>query len=280
MLGKILKDPLAHFLLIGALIFVYHGLVKNESRIPNSNVISVTEADIEQLKSLWQKQWQRPPTQQELEGLIENNIREQVFYREALAMGLDKDDTIVRRRLMQKLEFLVADVNLPPEPQVEQLREYYDSHIDRYTESARYSFNQIYFNTDQRGNRAQQESKSVLETLVKTGANSNFPAEYGDRFMLPDSFTNRSLEEISREFGQTFVEQLKTLPAGKWQGPITSGYGLHLVFIREITASQPRRFDQVLDKVKNDYLYDLRRESNERVYQNLRQRYHINVTAH
>jgi len=279
-MNKILKDPLFHFLLIGFAIFVLYGVLNKDLASDNINVISVNDSDIEQLKALWQKQWQRPPTKQELDGLVESHIREQVFYREALAMGLDKDDTIVRRRLMQKMEFLVADVSLPEDPETSALQEYYQNHLDRYREPARLSFSHIYFSVDQRGERAEQEAKAALDSLKKTGADANFPADMGDRFMLPSNYANRSTDEIARDFGKEFAEQVAASPMRQWQGPVASGYGLHLVYISEVETAHVRELEEVKEQVKNDYLFDLRQEANKNVYDKLRERYEINVVPY
>ena len=277
---NIIKDPLFHFLLIGFAIFALYSVMNKDSTSSSTNVINVGASDIDQLKALWQKQWQRPPTKQELDGLVESHIREQVFYREALAMGLDKDDTIVRRRLMQKIEFLVADVSLPEEPEASALQKYYQNNLDRYREPARLSFSHIYFSVDQRGERAEQEAKAVLGSLIKTGANSNYPADYGDRFMLQSSYVDRTTEEIARDFGQQFVDQLTALSPQQWHGPVMSGYGLHLVYISNVEASRVSEFEEVKEQVKNDYLFELRKEANVKVYQKLRERYVINVTPY
>jgi peptidyl-prolyl cis-trans isomerase C len=279
-MNNILKDPLFHFLLIGFAIFALYGVLNKDRASDNINVISVNEPDIEQLKALWQKQWQRPPTKQELDGLVESHIREQVFYREALAMGLDKDDTIVRRRLMQKMEFLVADVSLPEDPEANALQEYYQNHLDRYREPARLSFSHIYFSVDQRGERAEQEAKAALDSLKKTGADANFPADIGDRFMLPSNYANRSTDEIARDFGKEFAEQVAASPMRQWQGPVASGYGLHLVYISEVETARVRELEEVKEQVKNDYLFDLRQDANKKVYEKLRERYEINVAPY
>jgi hypothetical protein len=266
--------------LIGFAIFALYGVLNKDRASDNINVISVTESDIEQLKALWQKQWQRPPTKEELDGLVESHIREQVFYREALAMGLDKDDTIVRRSLMQKMEFLVADVSLPEEPAASALKEYYQKNLDRYREPARLSFSHIYFSIDRRGERAEQEAKAVLGSLIKTGANNSYPAEYGDRFMLQSTYENRTTDEIARDFGQQFADQLAALPPRTWHGPVASGYGLHLVYISDVETARVRQLEEVNEQVKNDYLFDLRQQANKKVYEKLRERYDINVVPY
>jgi hypothetical protein len=277
---RMVKDPLFHFLLIGAAMFGLYGLLEDESAAGKQNVINVTESDIDQLKAFWQKQWQRPPTREELDNLVEGRIREQVLYREALALGMEKDDTIVRRRLVQKMDFLVADVSLPKEPDPGALQEYYQSHLDRYREPENLSFTHIYFSIDQRGERVEQEARAVLETLKKTGAQSTYPDEYGDRFMLKNTYINRSVDEIARDFGREFADRILKLSEQQWQGPVISGYGMHLVYISDVKASRVHDFQEVKEQVKNDYLFDLRREANSKIYQKFRERYEINVVPY
>lgn len=277
---RMIKDPLFHFFLIGAAIFGLYGLLEDESEADRQNIINVTESDIDQLKAFWQKQWQRPPTREELDRLVEDRIREQVMYREALALGLEKDDTIVRRRLVQKMDFLVADVSLPGDPAPAVLQDYYQAHPDRYREPARLSFTHIFFSVDLRGERAEQEAGAVLETLRKTAAQNIYPDQYGDRFMLKNTYTNSSTDEIARDLGREFADKIIELPEQLWQGPVASGYGLHLVYISDVKASRLRDFDEVTEQVKNDYLFDLRREANEQIYQKFRERYEINVAPY
>jgi peptidyl-prolyl cis-trans isomerase C len=275
-----IKDPLLHFVLIGAAIFGLYSLTAQESSAERSNVITVTQADIDQLKLLWQKQWQTPPSAQQLHDLVENHIREQVFYREALAMGLDKDDTIVRRRLMQKMEFLVADVSLPKEPDAAALQKFYEDHIASYREPAHLSFSQIYFSKDKRGQQAEQDARAALETLQKAGADSSVAADYGDRIMLESTFRDRSIDDIGRDFGEKFADQLEGLMPGQWYGPFASGYGLHLVFISDIKPPAVRTLQQVSEQVKTDYLSELRKQANEKVFEKFRERYQINVVPY
>lgn len=274
---KILKDPLLHFLLLGAALFGLYALVSEPPPGESRKRIVITANDIKQLKALFAKQWQRSPTANELENLIESSIREQVFYREALALGLDKDDTIVRRRLVQKMEFIVADVTLPEQPADEVLREYHAKHAERYRSPARLSFAHIYFNPDQRGARTESEAKLTLDTLRKTGAGARQPGDQGDRFMLSQEYSDRTLDEIARDFGKGFADRLKELTPGQWHGPVVSGYGLHLVYITDRAPATQRDFEEVRARVKNDYLFDLRRESNEKVYRKLRERYEIKI---
>lgn len=274
---KFFKEPLFHFLLIGAALFGLYAMVSEPPPKADRLQITITANDIKQLKALFAKQWQRPPTEQELKGLIDNAIREQVFYREALALGLDKDDTIVRRRLVQKMEFIVADASLPQQPADDTLREYYNKHLERYRNPARLSFTHIYFNPDQRGGRAAEEAGLTLDTLRNTSAGAQQAGDQGDRFMLQQEYHDRTVDEIARDFGKRFAERLAKIEPGQWAGPVLSGYGVHLVYVTDRAPAGQRPFEEVRERVKTDYLFDLRRESNDKVYQKLRERYQVTV---
>jgi len=271
-----LREPLLHFLLIGALLFGLSALT-NKVSTRGENVIKITQADIEQLQSLFQRQWQRSPTPQELQTLVDGLIREEVLYREALALGLDRNDTIVRRRMAQKIEFLVGDTAVPAEPDDAALAAYYEKNKERYREPARLTFRHIYFSTDKRSERAEKDAADTLRRLRASKQATRRTAELGDRFMLADQYVQKGTDELAREFGETFAEGIAKAPVRQWHGPIISGYGLHLVYVSERTDAQIAPLADVRDRVAADWLIDQRQEANERVFERLRSRYEIVV---
>ena len=273
---KIRKEPLFHFLLLGAIIFVVY-FILNPAVDNASNQIRVTQGDIERFKQVFQKQWHRQPTKEELQGLIRAHLKEEVLYREALAMGLEKDDTIVRRRLAQKVEFLITDITVPTDVDDKELMAFYEKNFERYTRATRLSFRHIYFNPDIRGERTMDEANATLHTLQSTNAGMNVPDNYGDRYMLPLQFESAAEDEVARAFGRDFAELLVQLEPGSWQGPVHSGYGLHLVYIQQRVAAIVYPFNEVRERVKNDYLFDLRQTRNEEVLEKLKARYKIIV---
>ena len=273
---KILKEPLFHFLLLGAVIFVVYFML-NPAVDNAGNQIRVTQGDVERFKQVFQKQWQRQPTKEELQGLIRAHLKEEVLYREALAMGLEKDDTIVRRRLAQKVEFLITDITVPTEVDDKELMAFYEKNAARYTRAARLSFRHIYFNPDIRGERTMDEANATLHTLQSTNAGMIVPDNYGDRYMLPLQYESAAEDEVARAFGRDFAEELVQLEPGRWQGPVRSGYGMHLVYIQQRTAASVYPFNEVRERVKNDYLFDLRQTRNEEVLEKLKARYEIIV---
>ncbi len=273
---RIIKEPLLHFLLIGVLLFGLFAVINKDSAGP-TNRIAITRADIEQLQSLFQRQWQRSPTPQELQALIDGRIREEVLYREALAMGLEKDDVIVRRRLAQKTEFLITDVTDPSQVDDKDLMAFYEKHPERYARDVKLSFRHIYFNPEQRGKQLLDEANATLNTLRTTRVGIDAPKPDGDRFMLPSRYQLTSASDIARDFGRAFADTLVTLDPDSWQGPIESGYGVHLVYIQHRETTGRRPFSEVHEMVKNDYLYELRQKRSAEIVQKLKSRYTITI---
>jgi len=276
MLNKLLHQPLVHFLVLGALMFLVYGLITDNPTAHRGNRIEVDAGKIQRLEDSWEKQWQRPPTAQELVGLIENHIREEVLYREAMAMGLDQDDTIIRRRLAQKMEFLSADLAMLVEPNDVQLQAFLAENRERFLEPARISFRHVYFNLDQRGQSARSDAEMLRTTLEAEDVGDS--AVYGDRFMLDSEYTLASEREVAGLFGQQFAVNVFALDTGVWIGPIASGLGLHLVHISERVDARLPEFENIRDKVRNEYLVNQRAEVDEAVYQSLKGRYEIIIT--
>jgi parvulin-like peptidyl-prolyl isomerase len=231
---KWLREPLLHFLLIGAALFILYGL-QNDQPVNDDNRIIISEANIDRLLTLWEKKWQRLPSQSELDGMIEAQIREEVLYRESLAMGLDQNDSIVRRRLAQKVEFIFSDLASQVEPSDSELAQYLAAHADKFEVPARISFQQIYLNSDKRGAHVQSDAKNLLDKLTQPDSSVDIVAA-GDPFMFGQQHENLTVHGVSRLFGKDFANKLFSLQAGSWQGPVQSGYGLHLVQISNMTA--------------------------------------------
>jgi len=273
LLKKWLREPLLHFLVIGTLLFVIYGL-QNDGISDQSKRIVFTSADINRLALLWEKQRQRPPTQAELKGLIEQQIREQVLYREALAMGLDQNDAIVRRRLAQKVEFISADIAALAEPSEKNLADYLSTHSKQFEIPARIDFVQVYFSVEKRGAHLDQDAYRALAELRQTNSNTDI-STMGDSSMLGLQFTQQSGFEVSRLFGKTFARELFILPVGSWQGPVVSGYGLHLLRIDKKAEARQPELAAVRKKVHNEWMSQQRRTVDKAFYQALRQQYEI-----
>jgi hypothetical protein len=269
-LKKWYKEPLLHFLAIGALIFGLFTLVSDEKDVISKNKIIITAAGIERLSNNWAIKWRRPPTEIELQGLIESHIKEEVYYREALALGLDQDDTILRRRLMQKMEFLSNDLAELNQPDEAALNKYFLDNQEKYELPPRISFTHIYFSLDKRGAKVFEDAKSVLSGLDALSA-----PEKGDSFMMQYDFVQETPFEVERLFGKSFAEQLLKSEINTWQGPIESGYGLHLVRISEKIDARMPELASVIDKVRTDFMFKQRQNLNKEIYEKFKERYEI-----
>jgi len=269
-LRRILGQPLLQFLVLGAVLFVLY-LFFGGSTGEQEKKIVVSARQIELLSALWEKQWRRPPMPRELEGLVQSFIREEVLYREALAMGLDQDDTVVRRRLAQKIEFLAQDLMAQVMPSEAELRSFYEEHPQIFEEPGRITFSHIYINLDQHG----QESITLAEGLLADLDSGADPRQLGDRFMLQRDYLRKSPEEVARHFGSQFAAGVFELSPGKWQGPLQSGYGLHLVLVERIEEAYLPPLEEVRQEVRDEFISFRRRELNETFYNRLREGYEI-----
>ncbi len=270
---RMLRDPLVHFLVLGAGLFVLFSAVGG-SGSEREEVISITPGQVNHLSEIWSKTWQRPPTDAELEGLIEEHIREEVYYREALAMRLDRDDTIVRRRMRQKFEFLMNDLANAVEPTEEELKDYLREHPDQFRTATRVSFSHVYLNRDRRGEAALEDAQDLLKRLEQEGEKAD-TASLGDPLLLEKHYNLIRTSEIATLFGSDFAERIAELPQDRWAGPVESGYGLHLVYVRAREESQLPDFEDVRETVRREFVFARAKESSEALYQRLRSKYTI-----
>jgi peptidyl-prolyl cis-trans isomerase C len=270
------REPLVHFLLIGFVLFVVSGMFNPQAgERYQSKRIELTEDDLRQVIVAWTAQWQRPPTPEEMRGLLENKIREEILYREALALGLDKGDTIVKRRLAQKMDFLSEDVSGLREPPPAELKAWFGKNSDRFALPGRMSFRHIYFSVDQRGQRARDAAAQTLQKLDGTAADSPLAAKAGDPFMFQDYYGDRLPEQVANVFGSKFAQTLFQLKTGAWSGPIESGLGWHLVFIESVTPGRVPVFEEVEADVKVQWIADQRDAAKRKAFEAMRARYQI-----
>jgi hypothetical protein len=274
-LKKILREPLLHFLILGAGIFVVFGAVGDRGDDKPDRIV-VTAGHIEYLVQGWTRTWQRPPTPQELEGLIEDYIREEILYREALVMGLDKDDIIVRRRLRQKMEFLVEDIAAAAEPTEKELQVFLERNADAFRVQRRVSFSHIYLSRDRRGASVHRDAERLLRELGKGNGRVD-PAKIGDPFLIPHEYQWSPETEVVKLFGREFGARLMDLEPGRWTGPVESGYGVHLVLVRERTEGGLPELPDVREVVRREWLAARRREANAAFLRRLREKYTVIV---
>jgi PPIC-type PPIASE domain len=273
-LGRFLREPLVHFLLLGALIFGAFKFISSETIEPGK--ILITQGRIESLEIAFSRTWRRPPTASELEGLIRDYVREEVFAREAVTLGLDKDDTIIRRRLRQKLEFVSEDVAAHAEPTDEQLRAYLQEHPDAFRGDQRFTFRQVYLSPQQRGINLGRDATQLLAQLRRPGSKADI-ATLGDSRMLENEFKALPAREVVKQFGEKFAAMLGEMPIGQWQGPIESGFGVHLVLMTELTDGSMPALEDVRAAVRREWINARRLEVNEKFYRTLLQRYTVTI---
>lgn len=276
--SRLAKEPLVHFLALGAFIFVLDGWLGGAGGETAESKRVVVDADrVAWLVEGWARQWRRPPTEAELRGLVEDRIREEILYREALAMGLDQDDTIVRRRLVQKVEFLTEDMAAQSEPTDEQLSGYLQENRERYQVPPRLSFEHIYFNADERGANVEEDAREVLAELRNLGDRPDRASERGDRFMLETEFKLKTEQDVALRMGTEFARSLFSLESDGWDGPLISGYGVHLVHVTERVPGREPELAKIRRRIVNDYTRDQRQKANADLYARLRAQYEIVV---
>jgi hypothetical protein len=260
---------------IGAAIYLLYGVFAEPVPEETDKTIVVSAGEIEWMQTAWQKRWNRPPTDAEFDGLIQQYIKETVLYREALTMGLNQHDQVIRRRLAQKLEFLAKDLVALTPPTDEELQTYFDAHQDRYQEPARYTFTQVFIDPDKRGDTTLDDAEAIKATLIAQGDAVEDPGALGDDFMLQNYYPEKDSLEIQKLFGSGFVESLVDLSPGQWHGPVLSGYGVHLVYVSSVSEPPPPVFAEVQERVVQDWTTDRSEELNEKFYANLRDRYTV-----
>lgn len=267
---KLLREPLLHFLLIGAVIFVFYGLTRDvASEAPNRIVVS--SGQLEQLTANFKRVWMRSPTEDELNALIERHVREEVFYREAVAMGLDQNDPQVRQRMRMKLEYMLEDLSAQNVTD-EALMVFLEKHPEKFRNEAKLSFQQVFLNPDKRKN-LEADAKQLLARL-NDGASSD---SVGDPTLVPVDYSLATQSEIARTFGDRFVKEAIKLEAGNWTGPVYSSYGGHLVKVSERVDAYLPALDEIRATVEREYLVLQKHELKEQAYLKLRENYEVSV---
>jgi PPIC-type PPIASE domain len=275
-IGRLIREPLFHFLLLGASIFFLAGRVRNVS-IGAGEKIVVTQSEMESMVVGFSRTWMRPPTQGEMQGLVDDYVREEVLYREARAMGLDQDDVIVRRRMRQKFEFLAEDLATDRSPTDQELEAYLQQHLDRFREEPSFSFEHIFLSREKRGASTEAEVKVLLAELGGKNEDTIDIEKRGDTFLLPSRFEKTSAAETARLFGENFATRLAAIEPGEWAGPIESSYGLHLVRVDARVPGTAPPLANVRDSVLRDFLDDRRKQELDAQYSKLRARYTVVV---
>ena len=250
-----------------------------QARSRSSKQIRLTVEELTQLALVFQSQWRREPTAEEFRRLVENRVQEEVLYREALAMGLEKDDTIVKRRMAQKMQFLAEDVGAAREPDRAELEAWFVKNSDRFAQPNRVSFRHLYFSPDRRGSRARDDAASALAKLAGQPQDSKAASSIADSFMFQEYYRDRAPDQLAKEFGPPFALAVAKLEPGSWQGPIQSGLGWHLVFIDTAVAGRVPAFEEVEAEVKTAWLAQQKALAWQKAYSDMRAKYTVLLPA-
>jgi hypothetical protein len=274
-----LREPLLHFLLIGLLLFgVYAYTNRGRIGIESRKQIVLSFDELRTMTAYFQSQWHRLPTPEEFQAMVEDKIKEEVLYREGLVMGLDKDDTIVKRRMAQKVQFLAEDVAAAHEPSVAELKAWFEKNTDKFALPSRYSFRHIYFSPDKRGTNTHDDAAKALAKIAGQPEDSTLIAS-ADRFMFQDYYGDRTPSAIAKEFGPQFAVALEKITPGSWQGPIESGFGWHLVFVDTVIPDRIPIFEEVESEVKTAWLGQQKAQAWQEAYQEMRAKYTVLLPA-
>jgi PPIC-type PPIASE domain len=272
---SLLREPLVHFLALGALLFALHAWLKPSEPAASTTEIVVDEARILSLAQNFRRTWQRGPTPEELQGLIESHVREEVMVREALALGLDRDDAIVRRRLQQKMDFLIEEAALATPASDAELQAFLQANADKFRSEPQFSFEQVYLDPARRGQRLADDA-ARLRTSLQDGRTT--PAQAGDRLqLLQTRYLQLPQGEIARLFGEDFARALPALAIGEWAGPVSSGYGAHLVRVEAFSPGAVPPLAEVRAQVEREWAHARRQASARGAYAALRAKYLVRV---
>jgi hypothetical protein len=278
-LSDIVRQPLLHFFVIGALIYAAYAFMGAPDAEENERRISVTQGEIASLQESWKKRWNRPPTSQELQGIVKQSLRERVLAREATAMGLDKDDIVIRRRLSQKLEYLSQDLLGGGAPSDEELAAFFAKNAKTYEVPALVTMTHIFFDPDKRGDKTLEAAKNQKPRLAALKVPPEDARGYGDPFMLQTYYPERTYGELTKLFGTGFVETVSGLSQGEWHGPVLSGYGVHLVYIHNREDARPAKLADVKDRVLLDWQEKRRKDLSEKYLSGLLERYQVRIES-
>ena len=272
-LSRLWREPLLHFLLIGAALFLFYEVVGTDNGEVPAKRIHVNSGQVAQLAANFERSRMRQPTQDELDAMVESHVREEIFYREAMAMGLDQNDPMVRRRMRMKLEFMLEDLS-GQDASDAALSEFLKQNPDRFREEPKVSLRQVYIDPDQRPD-LENDAMQLLGMLNKGGD----PEALGDRTLVPRTYQLASQSIIARDFGDEFAREVVSLPTSDWGGPLYSPFGAHLVKLDARVDARLPELTEIRDEVLREYLAEKREEQKNLAYEKLREGYEVMVDS-
>jgi peptidyl-prolyl cis-trans isomerase C len=274
-LHRLSREPLAHFLLAGLLLFAAASFFDHSSASTGDRIY-VAAPEIQRLRDVWARQYGREPDAAQMRNLIDDYIREEILYREALASGLDKDDSIIRRRLVEKMEFLSQEV-AGGDPSEAELQKFFNRNREKFQLPAQLAFSHIFFSQSRRGSSAADDARRALAVLRARSGAAGLETQFGDPFMLQSEYPLQTREEVKSLFGPEFATQVFHLASGHWEGPIPSTYGLHLVRISQYSPAHLPQLSEIRSEVVTEFKNERLQVASEAYYRRLRERYRIDV---
>ncbi|EJZ18493.1 peptidylprolyl isomerase (plasmid) [Rhizobium sp. Pop5] len=275
---RLLSEPLLHFVVIGLVVFGgYRLFTPTPKEVVDLQKISLTKDDVRQLAMTWLAQGRPAPTPDELRSLMDQKVTEEILFREAVSLGLDRDDEIIKRRLAQKMDFLAADLATLDEPNNTQLKEWYAKRADRFALSPHLSFRHLYFSFDKHGEAAREAAEAAIPSVSGKAADSPEVASVADPFMFRNYYGDATPDQMAKEFGPDFAKALFTLKPGSWEGPVQSGYGWHLIWIDSVEPGRVPAFEEVAPAVKSAWLDERYAEVKNNALREMRSRYVVSL---
>lgn len=274
-LKKVFTEPFIQFIILGGVLYLLVLFFQHKKDRVSREII-VGNEQVNLMIVNYKNQTGNLPSKQQLDAMIDNYIKEEISYREAKKMGLDKDDEIIRRRLSQKFDFLQTDLKEVPTPTEQDLEQFYKSNPVLFQKEATVSFSHIYFSTDNSTERvAKQRAEQVLQQLQYSSV--QHAPEKGDRFPLQYDYTNQAAVDIQQNFGnKQLLDELIKAPLNKWTGPVQSGYGWHLIFVSKRDSAAVVPYASVREEVKTSYLETAKAAQNKITFDHLSEKYIIN----
>jgi hypothetical protein len=267
---RLIREPLVHFLLIGLLLFVLYAVVGGGG----SREIRIDDNVTASLYAQFHNTWQRPPTPNEMNALVDSYIREQIFYREGVALGLDRGDPTITRRISQKFTTIAEESGAAGPASDAELERWLAAHADRYADPPLVTFDQIAFEQS-----ANENEKRALDAAREALAEGADPQSLGSDHMLLPHYELYPADLVQRDFGPGFAKALLSVRRGVWEGPLTSGYGAHLVRVEKVLPGRVPKLDEVRTAVARDYEEERRRKSVDETYRKLLRSYRIDYSG-
>ena len=272
---RILREPLLHFLLLGAGLFALYSALNRNTELPRDRIV-ISAGQFENFTETFARTWQRPPTAEELKGLVDQYVQEEMLSREAIKLGLDENDTVIRRRLQQKMEFIVEDLAATKPPTDDELAEYFARHPDAFRSEPQFTFRHVFLSPEKRGQNLAGDASALLAQLRTPGFSEDLGA-VGDNLLLPAGFKDAAARRVEADFGKEFAAQLATLKTGEWTGPIRSGYGVHLILLEGRTDARLPALAEVRDQVAREFISSRRLAAHQKFLEDLLTKYEVSI---